>query len=70
MVYNNIDKIKSVSDFIGAEEARKIALELEMPGRAGDLSSVLAKNGAVIQYAKEFIDNVQKYLTKIDVSVT
>jgi len=58
--------VKSVSDFIGAEEARKMALELEMLGRAGDLSGVLAKNGAFIQYAKELIANVQKYLAKTD----
>jgi hypothetical protein len=62
--------VKSVSDFIGAEEARKMALELEMLGRAGDLSGVLAKNDTFIKYAKELIVNVQKYMAKIDVPVT
>jgi len=62
----SVHGVKSVSDFIGAEEARKMALELEMLGRAGDLSGVLAKNGAFIQYAKELIVNIQKYLAKID----
>jgi CheY-like chemotaxis protein len=62
----SVHGVKSVSDFIGAEEARKMALELEMLGRAGDLSGVLAKNGTFIQYAKELIVNVEKYLAKID----
>jgi CheY-like chemotaxis protein len=62
----SVHGVKSVSDFIGAEEARKMALELEMLGRAGDLSGVLAKNGTFIQYAKELIANVEKYLAKID----
>jgi signal transduction histidine kinase/DNA-binding response OmpR family regulator len=66
----SVHGVKSVSDFIGAEEARKMALELEMLGRAGDLSGVLAKNGTFIQYAKELIVNVEKYLAKIDVPVT
>jgi CheY-like chemotaxis protein len=62
----SVHGVKSVSDFIGAEEARKMALELEMLGRAGDLAGVLAKNGTFIQYAKELIVNVEKYLSKID----
>jgi HPt (histidine-containing phosphotransfer) domain-containing protein len=62
----SVHGVKSVSDFIGAEEARKMALELEMLGRAGDLDGVLAKNGTFIQYAKELIINVEKYLSKID----
>jgi len=66
----SVHGVKSVSDFIGAEEARKMALELEMQGRAGDLSGVLAKNDTFIQYAKELIVNVEKYLAKIDVPVT
>ena len=62
----SVHGVKSVSDFIGAEDARKMALELEMLGRAGDLSGVLAKNEAFIQYAKELIVNIQKYLAKTD----
>jgi signal transduction histidine kinase/DNA-binding response OmpR family regulator len=62
----SVHGVKSVSDFIGAEEARKMALELEMMGRAGDLSGVQAKNGTFIKYAKELIVNVEKYLAKID----
>jgi HPt (histidine-containing phosphotransfer) domain-containing protein len=62
----NVHGVKSVSGFIGAEEARKMALELEMLGKAGNLSGVLAKNGAFIQYAKELITNIQKWLAKAD----
>jgi len=62
----SVHGVKSVSDSIGAEEARKMALELEMLARAGDLSGVLAKNGALIQYVKELITNIQNYLAKTD----
>jgi hypothetical protein len=62
----NVHGVKSVSDFIGAEEARKMALELEMMGKAGDLSGVLAKNETFIKYAKELIANIEKYLAKTD----
>ena len=58
--------VKGTSDSIGAEEARKMALELEMLAKAGDLSGVLAKNEALIAYEKELLDNIQKWLAKVD----
>jgi signal transduction histidine kinase/CheY-like chemotaxis protein len=58
--------VKSTSDSIGAEEARKMALELEMAGKAGDFSLVQAKNGALIQYIIELLANIQKWLAKVD----
>jgi hypothetical protein len=58
--------VKSTSDSIGAEEARKMALELEMLAKAGDLAGVLAKNGALIQYVKVLLGNIQKWLDKLD----
>jgi len=58
--------VKSTSDSIGAEEARKMALELEMLAKAGDLSGVLAKNGALLQYVRNLLGNIQTWLTKYD----
>jgi CheY-like chemotaxis protein len=58
--------VKSTSDGIGAEEARKMAYELEMLGKAGDLSGVLVKNGALLSYVKELLVNIQSWLSKID----
>jgi CheY-like chemotaxis protein len=58
--------VKSTSDGIGAEEARKMALELEMLGKAGNLSAVLEKNGALLQYVKNLLINIQNWLAKID----
>ena len=58
--------IKSTSDSIGAEEARKMALELEMAAKAGDLATISAKNGALISYVKELLDNAQKWVAKVD----
>jgi signal transduction histidine kinase/CheY-like chemotaxis protein len=58
--------VKSTSDSIGAEEARKMALELEMAAKAGDFPLIQAKNGALIQYVKELLTNIQKWLAKVD----
>jgi len=58
--------VKSTSDSIGAEQARKMALELEMAAKAGDFPLVLAKNGALILYVKELLVNIQKWLNKLD----
>jgi len=58
----SVHGVKAVSDSIGAEEARKMALELEMLARAGDISGVLAKNEALIQYVKNLMVNIQKWL--------
>jgi len=58
--------IKSTSDSIGAEEARKMALELEMAAKAGDLATISAKNEALIAYVKELLDNAQKWIAKAD----
>jgi len=62
----SVHGVKSVSDSIGAEEARKMALELEILAKAGDLSGVLAKNGALIQYVKVLLVNIEKWLAKVD----
>jgi len=58
--------VKSTSDSIGAEQARKMALELEMAGKAGDLSLIMAKNETLINYVKELLANIQKWLAKVD----
>ena len=58
--------IKSTSDSIGAEEARKMALELEMLGKAGNLSEVQAKNEAFLQYVRTLLGNIQSWLALLD----
>jgi CheY-like chemotaxis protein/signal transduction histidine kinase len=58
--------VKSTSDSIGAEQARQMALELEMAGKAGDLATIMAKNEALIKYVKDLLVNIQKWLAKVD----
>jgi len=62
----SVHGVKSVSDSIGAEQARKMAYELEMAAKDGNISLVLEKNGALIQYVKELLAGIQKWLNKID----
>ena len=58
--------VKSSSDSIGAEEARKMALELEAAAKAGDFATISAKNETLIKYVKELLVNAEKWLTKAD----
>jgi CheY-like chemotaxis protein len=58
--------VKGTSDSIGAEEARKMAFELETLARDGDLSGVLAKNEALLQYVKNLLVNIRNWLERYD----
>jgi HPt (histidine-containing phosphotransfer) domain-containing protein len=58
--------IKSSSDSIGADEVRKMALELETAAKAGDLAAITAKNEALISCVKEILDYAQKWVDKVD----
>jgi signal transduction histidine kinase/DNA-binding response OmpR family regulator len=62
----SVHGVKSVSDSIGAETARKMALELEKAAKAGDISQVLTKNGALILYVKNLLVDIEKWLVKFD----
>jgi len=58
--------VKSTSDSIGAEEARKMAYDLEQLAKADDIAGVLAKNGALLQYVKDLLVNIEKWLARFD----
>jgi HPt (histidine-containing phosphotransfer) domain-containing protein len=54
--------VKSMSQYVGAEEARKTAKQLEAMADAGDLAGVLAKNEAFIKYVECLVADVRKWL--------
>jgi HPt (histidine-containing phosphotransfer) domain-containing protein len=56
--------VKSMSEYTGAEEVRKSAIELEALAKAGDLAGVLAKNEAFIKYAVDIVEGVRDWLEK------
>ena len=58
--------VKSMSRYIGAEEARKIAKQLETMAEDGDLAGVLAKNETFIKYMEKILDGVRIWLEKND----
>jgi len=58
--------VKSMSHYIGAEESRKIAKELEAMAKGGDLAGVLAQNETFIKYAQSLVENVRKWLAEND----
>jgi len=62
----SVHGVKSTSESIGAEDARKMAAELEAMAKAGDISGVLAKNETLLSYVNELLGNIQNWLAKYD----
>ena len=60
----SVHGIKSISDAIGAEEARKTAKQLEDLAKSGDLAGVLARNSAFVKYAEKLVEDIQAWLEK------
>jgi len=54
--------VKSMSNYIGAEESRKTAKQLEALADAGDFDAVMAQNEAFINYAQGIVNNVRNWL--------
>jgi len=59
-----VHSVKSMSNYIGAEDARKTAKELETLAKNKDLAAVLARNETFIKYAETLVDNVRTWLEK------
>ena len=57
---------KSISEVIGAEEARNAAKLLEDMAKSGDLAGVLDRNGVFVKYAGDLIDSIKDWLEKYD----
>jgi len=55
---------KSISEYVGAEEASNTARKLEALANAGDLDGVLAQNSAFIKYAEDLTENARVWLEK------
>jgi len=56
--------VKSMSEYIGAEEARKNAKQLELAAKNGDWAGVSAQNETFIQYAQGIVGSVRSWLEK------
>jgi len=64
----NVHGVKGSSEYIGAEEARKTAKELEAMAKGGDLAGVQARNDAFIKYVENIVSGIQNWLKKNDPS--
>jgi CheY-like chemotaxis protein len=62
----SVHGVKSTSESIGAQEARNMAAELEAFAKAGDLSSVLAKNETLIRHVDDLLGNIRIWLERLD----
>ena len=58
--------IKGTSEYIGAEETRKTARQLEAMAKADDLAGVLAQNNAFIKHVENLIGIIRDWLEKYD----
>ena len=55
---------KGICDYIGAEDARKAAYNLETMAKAGDLAGVLSKNESFIKDVGNLVDRIRYWLVK------
>ena len=55
---------KGISAYIGAEDARKMAKDLEAKAKSGDLAGVLANNDAFIKHMGDLIVGIRNWLEK------
>ena len=58
----NVHGAKGINEIIGAEEAAKMARNLEAMSKEGNLTGVLAQNEAFLKYADNLVENVQNWL--------
>jgi hypothetical protein len=60
----SVHGVKSTSDAVGAEDARKTAKHLEEMAKGGDFAGVMAENSAFVKYLEKLVDGIQKFLEK------
>ena len=60
----NVHGLKGMSEYIGAEEIRKTAKQLEAMSKEGDLAGVLAVNDSFIKSTENLICGIQDWLNK------
>ena len=53
---------KGISEYIGAEDAKKMAKQLESMAKNGDLAGVLSQNEAFIKHSEGLIDSIRNWL--------
>ena len=58
----HVHGVKSISQAIGAEEARKTAKHLEELAKSGNLEAVLAENGAFAKYVEKLVNAIKTWL--------
>jgi HPt (histidine-containing phosphotransfer) domain-containing protein len=60
----SVHGVKGISEYIGAEELKKTAKQLEAMAKDGDLAGVQAQNETLIKYAGSLVDNIRNWLEK------
>jgi len=58
----SVHGVKSISEYIGAEEIKKTARQLELMAKNGDLAGILTANEAFIKKAQDLVDKIRAWL--------
>ncbi|MDR2702288.1 MAG: Hpt domain-containing protein [Spirochaetaceae bacterium] len=58
---DTVHGLKGACANVCAEEARKMALELEMAAKGGDLAAVQAKNGTFLKYVEDLLPKLKDW---------
>jgi len=64
----SVHGVKSISEYIGAQEVKKTAKELEAIAKAGNLAGILAQNETFIKYTQNLVNSIKIWLDKNDAS--
>jgi len=64
----SVHGVKGMSEYIGAEETRKTAKQLEMLSKEGNLTAVLDQNETFIKNTENMVNNIRSWLKKNDPS--
>ena len=65
----SVHSLKGMCDYIGAEETRKTAKQLEDKAGAGDLNGILERNGNFISHTEKIIGSIQAWLNNNSSSI-
>ena len=63
----SVHGIKGMSDYIGAQEIKNKAKQLEEKAKNGDCAAVLAENSSFIKQVENTVSDVKAWLEKNDV---
>ena len=64
----SVHGVKGLSEYVGAEETRAQAKQIEALAKNGDMAGVLAQNANFIKHSESLVSNIRNWLAQNDAS--